>query len=377
MKPSRRYLTMAVLLFVVESSLVLGQTPHTGDMDKLDCLKCHTCEKPTKQDMCLKACPTLMPAHKTSSHKLKEAPAVLVLKSISNQYGPVNFNHKKHAAMSEMGENCALCHHYSPEGEIPKCEQCHAPATDETNLRMPSLKAAYHRHCLSCHREWSHDTKCEVCHQPIVDGKVQAAKMDPTDIMGISHPKITIPTTKLYTTDFEDGPLVTFHHEEHVDRFGLQCVDCHRKENCSNCHEYNGSGMVKHARTVAHENCYDCHDGDKCGKCHGKSEKGVFSHAVVGWPLSRFHAKLSCRACHPTGKPIEKLDKNCISCHSGWTNLTFDHSVNGLILNETHRQFGCESCHIESRFDRPPSCLECHDESYDYKVTPPGEFIEQ
>ena len=112
-----------------------------------DCLNCHTCKNPTPEDMCLKPCPTLQIAHNTkkAKHELSEAPDTMVLDEIADLYQAVDFNHKLHAGMAQMGNNCGTCHHYSQEGHIPPRKDCHKPTGEESNLRQPGLKGAYHR----------------------------------------------------------------------------------------------------------------------------------------------------------------------------------------------------------------------------------------
>ena len=40
---------------------------------------------------------------------------------------------------------------------------------------------------------------------------------------------------------------------------------------------------------------------------------------------------------------------------------TFDHAVTGQVPDETHAGIDCADCHIDRKFDRPPTCEECHD----------------
>jgi len=345
-------------------------------MKDLDCTKCHTCDNPTPEDMCLKPCPTLSMAHETSKHRLAEAPEKMMLGSIADLYKPVSFNHKLHAEMAGMGSECATCHHYSPPGEkIPPCKECHG-AGNPTNLRQPGLKGAYHRQCLACHREWSHETKCVVCHLP-EEGKImEQAHLDSTDIMGIAHPVIEAPEVKLYNTPYTKGQLVTFYHEEHIQLFGLACANCHQKENCGYCHDLQlASSKPKKSMEEVHAICNDCHIDDACSKCHGTKQKDGFKHAQTGWPLNRFHQKLGCRSCHPTGREISKLNNECSNCHGGWNQDNFEHLVTGLQLSETHLEFECENCHLDGQYDQPPDCSTCHDE-IDYTDTPPGEYVD-
>jgi hypothetical protein len=193
--------------------------------------------------------------------------------------------------------------------------------------------------------------------------------------MGLSHPKIQAPVTRVYTTPYKQGPIVTFHHEEHVELFGLRCVDCHQKEGCSYCHDLSKTAASRKSMKEVHAVCSEnCHATDNCAKCHGIKEKPAFVHAQTGWPLNRFHAKLGCRSCHPTGRKIARLNNDCTGCHQNWKPGGFKHVVVGLALDDVHIEMDCESCHIEKKFDKRPTCDSCHDDSRDFKKMPPGQY---
>lgn len=371
--------TLIALVTLVVSSVGFAQrTSRTQPMPEhgaIECRDCHTCEVPTLRNPCLKPCPSLAMVHTTSKHALSEAPDTIMLAEIADQFKPVRFNHKLHAEMAEMGQDCATCHHYSPPGRIPPCKECHGGETNPTNLRQPTLKGAYHRQCLSCHREWSHDTKCVICHVP-ADGKnVAAAAYDSTDIMGISHPVITAPTTKVYLTPYKSAPVVTFHHSEHIDLFDLRCVDCHKQENCSYCHDLQRPSRLAKTDEEVHAMCNSCHAQDACIKCHDTKERPGFSHAKTGWELSRYHQKLECRACHPTGKRISKINSECVACHGGWNQNNFKHTVTGMQLDEIHSMMDCSDCHIDLKYTNTPDCTNCHDDGRTAADVPPGEVV--
>ncbi len=369
-----RYLTLIALLFAF-TTMPSAQTMDK-DMPKLDCQQCHTCATPTAENMCLKPCPTLTQAHqKGTTHALAEGPDEVVLDKIADLYGPVHFNHKLHARMAEMGSNCQTCHHFSPPGRIPPCKECHGGATNPNNLRQPGLKGAYHRQCLNCHREWSHDTQCTVCHAPQPGKMMTGQSGDSTDVMGIPHPVVTVPDTRVYRTPYAKGPVVTFFHKEHIELFGLRCVDCHKQANCSYCHDLKPAEKVKRSQVEIHAVCSDCHKTDECAKCHDSKEKPAFTHAKTGWPLNRFHQKLDCRACHPTGKKIARLNNQCGSCHAGWNQQNFAHDVTGLQLDETHREMDCTDCHEGRNYSEPANCAACHDDGRTYKTAPPGKLL--
>lgn len=333
------------------------------------CEQCHTCATPTPSMPCLIACPRHSLAKEQSPHAVKEAPEKMVLDRIANQYPGVVFDHKLHAGMSEMGGGCSMCHHYCPPGKIPPCRSCHLDAPTSTALDQPSLKGAYHRQCLGCHREWSHDVDCKLCHRttPAAQPSLEKTeKSDKTDIVGKEHPKMAAPDKRVYVTPYEKAPVVTFHHKEHVQAYGQRCVSCHRKENCSTCHDATKSPATKRAMAEVHATCTGCHDADNCAKCHDKAEKAPFSHDATGWPLSRFHSSLACNACHPAGKPASKLKTECVSCHGTFAKLR--HAVTGFTLDETHSELDCEQCHGNRKFDKKPTCNGCHDDGRTYKL---------
>jgi len=350
------------------------QRAHMQMLD-LDCRECHTCDNPTSATACLKACPRLTVAQNTGRHVVAEAPEGMVLDALADQYQGVRFNHKLHAGMSEMNAGCSTCHHFCPPGKIPPCGSCHSVEASTQNLRQPSLKGAYHRQCMNCHREWSHETDCNICHLPSSNFALKGDKTDPTDIMGKSHPVIAAPEKRSYHTPYEKGPVVTFYHQEHIDLFGLRCVDCHQKENCSYCHDMQKPATLKKSMEQVHAICSSCHQTAKCSKCHDTVERPAFSHAATGWSVGRFHSRLECRACHPTGKRISKVNRECTSCHGGWNQENFHHAVTGLQLDETHGAADCADCHANRRYAEKPTCAGCHDDNRDFKSVPPGKYV--
>jgi predicted CXXCH cytochrome family protein len=86
--------------------------------------------------------------------------------------------------------------------------------------------------------------------------------------MGISHPVITPPMKQVYDTPYKPGPVVTFQHKEHIDLFGFRCVDCHRQENCGNCHDITKPAAQKKTQEQVHAVCNNCHKDAECRKCH-------------------------------------------------------------------------------------------------------------
>lgn len=349
------------------------------------CMGCHDCEEPSPEDPCLLECPR-HGGKFFGKHTLDEGPDIVILDQLQNIYSGVVFQHNLHAAMSEMSGGCDLCHHYSKADEpVPPCRECHALQGGDITILRPSLKAAYHRQCLNCHREWSHETDCIICHAVSDNPPGTASKHDATDIMGIPHPKIVAEKKYVYTTDYPQLPIVTFHHADHVDLFGEKCVDCHRGDNCKHCHE-NGEIKSKPSRNQDHEamkTCCICHvaacnEKDKCSFCHREEELPPFNHLTsVGWDLKGQHNQLNCQSCHG---PVDKFitpSPTCTACHIHWEVGVFDHSVTGLELNDEHIDFECENCHIDEDFSAPPDCENCHDsEDIYYPDYTPGDEVD-
>jgi len=364
------------VLLVVASVIGEKNEPVHELLPDATCSDCHICFTPTKKDPCLRPCPRF--PEKMSAHTPAEGPEVVILNQLEDLFEPVIFAHKLHAEMAEMGQGCVVCHHYTPPGHISPCRECHGGPLNPEDLRQPGLKGAYHRQCMSCHREWSHTTACAVCHAKKGPGEITIRQVDTTDIVGIYHPRIAVPDKRVYQTNYNKGPVVTFHHKDHVELFGLKCVDCHQEESCSRCHEI--EEKPEHlAKTPEehHKPCISCHTMKTCLICHAQSERKGFDHARTGWPLNRFHQELNCRSCHSPGRKISKLSRDCIACHTSWSARIFNHAVTGLVLDETHQEMDCVDCHLDSRFGDKPSCVNCHDDNRVYPESSPGSFTER
>ena len=190
----------------------------------------------------------------------------------------------------------------------------------------------------------------------------------------------------IYQTDCKEGKLVTFFHDQHINIFGLDCISCHKNENCISCHDpakvKNGKQhnfdkpiMVNISETERHQRCFGCHENDKCSLCHKNSEMKPFDHSLrTGWALNKNHLKLECTACHTKDKGFTKLENECVSCHRNWNSETFDHKVTGLMLDEIHIEFDCSDCHLDRDFSRRPSCGNCHDDK-NFPNNKPGKLV--
>ena len=117
-------------------------------------------------------------------------PGKVILGTLADRYRPVAFDHAKHVGMAG---SCAECHHQHEGDRALTCTGCHRmdaavfrknvdlarirpcggchPAKDNPgNPGMPTLKAAYHRACIQCHRDVGSVGKdpkgcTETCHE--------------------------------------------------------------------------------------------------------------------------------------------------------------------------------------------------------------------
>jgi len=327
------------------------------------CNTCHVSDTPTAAAWALKGCPRPREALKDPE---TSAPDVVIMDQLSQIYVPVVFPHKLHADMTDMGGGCADCHHRNPPGRILKCRECHGGPSNQANLDQPSLKGAYHRQCLNCHREWDHKTDCAICHAKRVKGVTPEMNGDPTDIMGRLHPNIEVPDERVYQTKMEGAtPLVTFHHKEHNEVFGLRCVECHRQQSCSQCHDAakQGPRVGQHVKN----DCAKCHAkevAENCAYCHAAEKKDGFDHErITGHALANYHEKVTCRQCHTNAKQrMEAPNPKCETCHAeDWFPTDFDHTITGLVLNDTHKELECMVCHPKGMGGQI-DCSSCHED---------------
>jgi len=349
---------------------VAPQDAHGAGAVSAGCAACHTCDTPSPENPCLRQCRRDETQRIAEAFESKQGPRLVILDELEDRYLPVPFDHQGHAAMAGMTRGCAVCHHYTPEGlQHPACKTCHevAPLTDD--IHKPGLKGAYHRQCMSCHREWSGEARCGACHLPKTGRATRGEKkIAPTkdDLIGRMHPPIPEPEVEVYETKWEgySPSKVTFRHKAHIHEYGLRCAECHREDGCARCHE-EGRQHVQRVRGLDdhHKPCLDCHRNVTCSRCHYEENAqppAAFDHAATGWPLKPYHQKAGCRACH-VAVPFVRLDRSCASCHQGFDPSRFDHAVTGQLLSEEHASVDCETCHPQRAYQQPPVCTDCHE----------------
>lgn len=383
------------------------------------CAACHTCDRPAADDPCLRPCPHAFTAPPPdapgptapSAPSLAPSPAppdVVMLDELADLYQPVPFDHRGHAEMAEMSSGCVVCHHHTPRGqEHPACRTCHESATAREDIAMPGLKGAYHRQCLNCHRQWSHDNACSACHVPAAAAGGLAAPQPPpapADVLGRMTPPIALKATYVYATGHLPAPVVTFHHADHGSAYGVRCAECHQGDSCGRCHDNSMSpdaGMAHEGGSAVKSACLACHDGAHCADCHDRAERPPFDHAErAGWPLEPHHVGVPCGQCHgPVGEftvpsptchachvrpprggglshhlaaagSAPAADANCLACHDDVKNRV-EHAA--CVHGPASTSAGCAACHPTSqglsprptRDSQRELCLGCHDRPID------------
>jgi hypothetical protein len=340
----------------------------------LNCKSCHESEYPTKNDPGLRSCPRKNMV--SDFPTLKEGPNVVAISEMSDNYMGVVFSHKIHSQMSEMSTGCTGCHHYNTTGPVLSCRECHEKSRTRKDVSVPDLKAAYHRQCMTCHKQWSHENGCgTTCH--LRKGS-DFQKVNIKDISDKTHPVLTEPSRLTWETNYEPGKIVTFFHNEHNQLFKINCKSCHSRDNCITCHDsrvkkdFNQPIKSQKSFEDHHKPCVNCHEGNTCEKCHKEKEMTPFNHGKsTGWVLNSYHSQLTCAKCHGSSMPYKKLDRNCTSCHTNFANGKFDHKLTGLVLSENHKDLECNNCHTTGDFSKAPDCKTCHDDK-SYPAQVPG-----
>ena len=331
----------------------------------LDCKLCHVCEHPTASEPCLER--EVCPRHQADDGLAAGlGPDVVILDDLEDLYVPVRFNHAAHAGMVGMSGGCETCHHYTPASSPhPGCAGCHPADIQHEDLSQPGLKGAYHRQCLSCHSEWDTDTRCEICHEKKLGGRLGGMA---SEVCEHSHYEpIPLNELILFKTDYAAGDVVPFHHENHSTRYELNCSVCHKEQSCARCHVQGGElhPMGALADINLHDTCYQCHGENDCEECHGRSATDLFEHRSTGWPLKSYHSELHCRQCHGTGLKYEAPKTACDTCHPADWGPGFNHALTGVRLDATHGELECSDCHAAA-FGIRPDCSACHDDGRSY-----------
>lgn len=324
-----------------------------------DCRQCHDDSRRPAGNMMLPGLVSPSATFASTPATIGGMPDVIVIAQLTRHYSPVVFDHRVHSEMSAITGGCVNCHHNTQvEGQVVSCRECHSIERNGGTLSQPSLKGAYHRQCLGCHRDWSHENGCGYCHREQTPRTDVSHATDLSDIVLTPHPRIEPARTYVYDTAHSSSPLVTFHHSSHAESFDLRCVDCHSGGSCSRCHD---GTMPAQAPVSQMSSCRACHATNQCNFCHGQQSREEFDHAkLAGWDLQPQHADVACVECHGRVQTFLSPSTNCRSCHGGLNAKSFDHRITGVPLLGSHASFDCVRCHDESRATTPASCTGCH-----------------
>ncbi|MFG0284890.1 MAG: cytochrome c3 family protein [Phycisphaerales bacterium JB039] len=289
----------------------------------------------------------------------QRGPAVVIMDELVHYYGPVLFDHALHESMCEFTGRCDNCHHEQEEGEaIAACVTCHRLSDFGSTESQPSLKAAYHRQCLDCHRDWSGANGCGFCHTEVTAEAHSAANAFGADFGTATMRRLRVQPTFVYQTERAGVPVVTFHHADHTEVFGVACIDCHEGQSCTQCH----GPRATSPRPSREQSCMGCHAERSCVFCHDVAPRPRFQHAVnAGWSLDASHASVACAECHGPGTNFTAPTSDfCRDCHRGAPGVGFDHIITGVPLSGSHADYDCLACHYGGTA-AAPACDRCHE----------------
>lgn len=240
----------------------------------------------------------------------------------------VAFDHRSHAAGSEIALGCSGCHGHTSgsdpltasvdacalchigeisEGEGGECRTCHQDPgfTTRTSqgLEVPHEGLPWITGgCIRCHYDVSeapHDVpiaRCAACHVPVVEAASQGVGTN----LHPSHAGIACTTC-------HDSELHRIQAVSSV--VDLRCSDCHRE-----IHGVETTGGWPSSTT-----CNDCH-----GSIHEEQQRlllGILPGGLAAAPAEKFMAGLTCRSCHaaePEGAATEAVQADadaCVGCH--------------------------------------------------------------
>lgn len=120
-----------------------------------------------------------------STYSRDDIPETVTIGILSREYEPAKLPHRKIVeTLLERQKNnrmatafhtdeaalCRGCHHNSPPSKTPpQCVSCHGIDMKPSADSLPSLKAAYHQQCITCHERMQQKplaTECADCHKP-------------------------------------------------------------------------------------------------------------------------------------------------------------------------------------------------------------------
>jgi hypothetical protein len=330
---------------------------------------------------------------------------------------------------------CASCHtnnNYS--GSLPTaCYGCHQ--ADFTGTTNPAhVSAGFPTDCTICHSttNWTTSTfnhnatsfpltgfhatmQCVQCHASATtyNGSLPTAcyGCHQSDFTGTTNPPHVsggFPTDCTQCHNTSNWTTSTFNHN--TTSFPL--TGAHTTVACALCHTNNNySGSLPTA-------CYGCHQADftgttnpahvaagfptDCTICHSTTNwtTSTFNHATTAFPLTGFHATMTCVQCHTSATTYNgSLPTACYGCHqadytgttnpphvsggfptdctqchttTNWTTSTFNHNTTSFPLTGAHTTVACALCHTNNNYSGslPTACYGCHQADFTGTTNP-------
>ena len=315
---------------------------------------------------------------------------------LGDMFNPVFFRHKYHA---KIVKDCTICHHFFDEhyndqivpssrcegchlsknfksmGRHFACRVCHEPdATPEirnvrlsngTLVMIPGLKAAYHRHCIECHREMNGPVGCGDCHLARVPdhssfikeykGAATCEECHPGKIAEVQN-TIHYRLNKSYSFKKAAG----FSEESVVGELGM----------ISSVSRLFGIDAISAWNVNSDKACKNCHIG--CGEIpfSGKGEMEpseselnnvdcLICHVDQGYSLKikQQYSKDFARLGEIAKKVSTTKSTSCLRCHTGLTSIAPSNAVSS-------EYSGLRGTSFESGKDVHASlgmtCFDCH-----------------
>jgi hypothetical protein len=316
-------------------------------------------------------------------------------------------------AHEKQEESCTLCHDRADKSrQAALCLDCHKDvATDVKSLRgmhghLPNIAGTQ---CKACHTEHlgrdgdivkfdragfdHHGTDfalegahrslaCEACHQP------RAKFRQASGACADCHARTDVHGGQLgKDCGACHGNLSWAGGRFDHDKTKFRLADMHAQIACNACH-VGGRYAATPTRCVACHAPDDTHAGargDKCEDCHTTAAWNTarFDHAKTGFPLAGRHARITCGACHKSGRLEDDLPRDCLGCHRAddahatrfgtdctkchghetWKVTDYDHSARtGVALPGVHAELACHTCHTTDLKRQAPrkACIDCH-----------------
>ena len=307
----------------------------TADAHKdLACASCHNGEKTEKS----RASVTREACAASGCHEDGGPPQVTL--------ATAEFEHRNHAAQSEITVNCAGCHTHDAgdqplRASVDACALCHGA----------NLAGKTSEECRLCHTEPKHVTLTSqgipVAHSSLPWLETGCARC---------HFDVMQPQKKVAM-----GKCLSCHeagHELTKEAIAADLHPTHRGVTCTSCHEA-GLHQVTEMSSAVALNCADCHTRDHdqpttsastktCAACHGDAHQAQ-QRMVLGIvgdgrivPSAKFLTGATCRSCHAppqvrttaSDEPRRGQAEACAGCHPSEYERVLDWWVDGSASRE-------------------------------------------